>query len=72
MTTDASPGSAVVSEGGSVADEEPRPRSGVGRRALTLSYARPGRTGQGGGGCTPAVAEAEAKREVGANIEEVK
>ena len=43
--------------------------SGGGQLVLTFSYARPGR---GGEWRTPAVAEAEAKKEVGANCEEVK
>ena len=71
MAKNSSLGSAVVGRGGSVADKGPRPRSGGGRRGLTLYYSRPGRTGRVGL-CTTAVAEADKKREVGANSEEVK
>ena len=43
---------------------------GKGKRGLTISYARMGQTGEGQH--TPEVEEAEAKREVGTNNEEVK
>ena len=63
-------GNAVVGRGGSVAYEGPRPQSQGGQHGLTISYACLGCTGEGGR--NPEVAEVDAKREVGANIEEVK